>query len=152
VTPVELEGTVKQLSVKEPKQDKSGEPKPVQQVTTFCVEKVAPGILARLCKNPGEAQKAMSAASKAGGKVEIPCRGETMQVRWYKGARKKPSVVAEGVTLNKVIVDSRNEGESARVKFTEGLDKELAALVIDNLGRDFKLEIAKSQSEMFDGE
>lgn len=144
---VDLQGTILKVSAKEPKQGKSKEPKPKQISTEFELDGTPIEALAQLCEFPEKAKEAMNAAVQASGKLELPCVAKTMQVDYYLGVRKRPSLQVDGATLRKIVLDARRE-PTAKLLYSEPYGTDVVSFQGDNLGMEMRLNLAKHQGEL----
>jgi len=145
-----VEGAVHAFSVKEPRHEESKEPKPAVVKTKLRIPEPDPDALAELCSNPAEAKKAMISTAKAHGKVDFPCKNGTMVVTITKAGRKTASLSTDRVTLGKLTLDARKDGEVANLEYSEPFEKETALFYCQNLGVDFVVSIGKTQAEIGD--
>ena len=143
-------GTVRGGNFKEPKQPESKAPEPLMLNVQFCLAAADPDILASLCASPQEAAKAFRSVTLAGGKAEIPCKSDVQLLEWVKAGNKKATATSQAVTLCKVVLDARKDEASARIHFTQAMDRRLVDWILEMLGKDMELRLADAAPK-FDG-
>lgn len=142
--PVRISGNIGSFTGKAAK--KEGEPK--SMIGKLCIPEPNIDLLADLCVNAKDAGKAMLAAEKAHGKVEIPARKDEMTIRYYRGGGKQAKAQNSGATMKKVIYDCRDGSEKAELHYGEPLLLQVAEFMLENLGSDITLDLEVMQKDL----
>lgn len=142
--PVRISGNIGSFTGKAAK--KEGQPK--SMIGTLHIPEPIIELLADLCVNPKDAGRAMVAAEKAHGKVEIPARKDEMTIRYYRGGGKQAKAQNSGATMKKVVYDCRDGSEKAELHYGEPLLLEVAAFMLEHLGSDITLDLEVVQKQL----